>query len=81
MKAYTLSMLTKLAGTGHPIIDKEIIEWVNTKVITTTMPNYHKLKRLFCHFSSFNFFSNVSKPRFFTWLKAILEWFTISLHY
>ena len=38
MKAYTLSMLTKLAGTGHPIVDKEIIDWVNNKVITTTKP-------------------------------------------
>jgi len=32
MKAYTLSILTKLANTGHPIVDKEIVEWVNTKV-------------------------------------------------
>jgi len=32
MKAYTLSMLTKLAGTGHPIVEKEIIAWVNEKV-------------------------------------------------
>lgn len=32
MKAYTLSMLTQLAGTGHPIVEKEIIAWVNEKV-------------------------------------------------
>jgi len=32
MKAYTLSILTKLAGTGHPIVDKEIIDWVNNKL-------------------------------------------------
>lgn len=32
MKAYTLSILTKLANTGHPIVDKEIIEWVNGKL-------------------------------------------------
>jgi len=32
MKAYTLSVLTKLAGTGHPIVDKEIIDWVNNKL-------------------------------------------------
>lgn len=32
MKAYTLSMLTKLAGTGHPIVEKEIIAWVNEKL-------------------------------------------------
>jgi len=32
MKAYTLSILTRLAGTGHPIVDKQIIEWANDKV-------------------------------------------------
>ena len=30
MKAYTLSLLTKLAGNeGHPIVDREIVTWVN----------------------------------------------------
>jgi len=32
MKAYTLSILTRLAGTGHPIVDKQIVEWANDKV-------------------------------------------------
>lgn len=33
MRAYTLSMLTRLAGQdGHPILEKEIVEWVNEKV-------------------------------------------------
>lgn len=34
MKAYTLSILTKLASedSGHPIIEKEIVEWANSKV-------------------------------------------------
>jgi len=32
MKAYTLSILTRLADTGHPIVDKEIVEWANSKV-------------------------------------------------
>ena len=34
MKAYTLSVLTKLAGqdSGHPIVEKEIVVWVNQKV-------------------------------------------------
>jgi len=33
MKAYTLSILTRLAGQdGHPIVEKEIVEWVNEKV-------------------------------------------------
>jgi len=34
MKAYTLSILTKLAGqdAGHPIVEKEIVAWVNQKV-------------------------------------------------
>lgn len=34
MKAYTLSILTKLAGqdAGHPIVEKEIVAWVNEKL-------------------------------------------------
>jgi len=32
MKAYTLSILTRLAGTGHPIVDRQIVEWANEKV-------------------------------------------------
>ena len=32
MKAYTLSILTKLADTGHPIVEKEIVAWANDKV-------------------------------------------------
>jgi len=34
MKAYTLSVLTKLAGdeTGHPIVEKEIVIWANEKL-------------------------------------------------
>jgi len=33
MKAYTLSILTRLADTGHPIVDKEIVQWANQKVV------------------------------------------------
>ncbi|GAB6026535.1 hypothetical protein CHUAL_012957 [Chamberlinius hualienensis] len=33
MRAYTLSILTQLANTGHPIIEKEIVEWANNKLI------------------------------------------------
>jgi plastin-3 len=34
MKAYTLSVLTKLAGqdAGHPIVEREIVEWANQKL-------------------------------------------------
>lgn len=32
MRAYTLSILTQLANTGHPIIETEIIEWTNKKL-------------------------------------------------
>ena len=32
MRAYTLSILTKLADSGNPIVEKEIIQWVNTKL-------------------------------------------------
>jgi hypothetical protein len=32
MRAYTLSILTQLANTGSPIVEKEIVTWVNTKL-------------------------------------------------
>lgn len=32
MRAYTLTVLTQLANTGHPIIEKEIVEWANKKL-------------------------------------------------
>lgn len=32
MRAYTLSILSRLANTGNPIIEKEIVLWVNTKL-------------------------------------------------
>lgn len=32
MRAYTLSVLTRLANTGNPIIEKEIVSWVNNKL-------------------------------------------------
>jgi len=32
MRAYTLSVLTQLANTGNPIVEKEIVTWVNQKL-------------------------------------------------
>jgi plastin-3 len=32
MRAYTLSVLSQLANTGNPIIEKEIVQWVNKKL-------------------------------------------------
>lgn len=32
MRAYTLSVLSQLANTGNPIIEKEIVQWVNQKL-------------------------------------------------
>jgi plastin-3 len=32
MRSYTLSMLTQLANTGSPIVEKEIVTWVNNKL-------------------------------------------------
>jgi len=32
MRAYTLSVLTQLAKTGSPMIEKEIVSWVNNKL-------------------------------------------------
>ncbi|CAH0731563.1 unnamed protein product, partial [Brenthis ino] len=32
MRAYTLSVLTRLANTGNPIIEREIVQWVNNKL-------------------------------------------------
>jgi plastin-3 len=35
MRAYTLAMLEKLSGQGHPIVENGIIEWVNNKLKTS----------------------------------------------
>ncbi|KAF6216996.1 hypothetical protein GE061_001348 [Apolygus lucorum] len=32
MRAYTLSILTQLANTGSPIVEREIVTWVNNKL-------------------------------------------------
>ncbi|GBL74325.1 Plastin-2 [Araneus ventricosus] len=32
MRAYTLTILTQLANSGHPVVEKEIVEWVNNKL-------------------------------------------------
>ncbi|KAB0800212.1 hypothetical protein PPYR_05952 [Photinus pyralis] len=32
MRAYTLSILSQLAQTGNPIVEKEIVQWVNAKL-------------------------------------------------
>lgn len=34
MRAYTLSVLTSLANSNSPIIEKEIVAWVNQKLET-----------------------------------------------
>lgn len=32
MRAYTLTILSKLAESGNPIVEKEIVQWVNNKL-------------------------------------------------
>ncbi|XP_023242321.1 plastin-2-like [Centruroides sculpturatus] len=32
MRAYTLNILTQLANTGHPLVEREIVDWVNNKI-------------------------------------------------
>lgn len=32
MRAYTLAMLDKIAGQGHPVVENGIVEWANNKV-------------------------------------------------
>jgi hypothetical protein len=32
MRAYTLALLDKITGHGHPIVENGIIEWANNKV-------------------------------------------------
>ena len=32
MRAYTLALLDKITGQGHPIVENGIIEWANNKV-------------------------------------------------
>jgi plastin-3 len=49
MRAYTLSILTQLADTGSPIVEKEIIDWVNNKLAqgkkTTSIRNFQVTKQ------------------------------------
>lgn len=44
MRAYTLSVLSQLANTGNPIIEKEIVSWANNKLSaagkTTSLRNF-----------------------------------------
>lgn len=44
MRAYTLSVLTQLANTGNPMVEKEIVTWVNNKLNnagkTTSLRNF-----------------------------------------
>lgn len=32
MRAYTLTILSKLAQSGNPIVEKEIVQWANNKL-------------------------------------------------
>lgn len=32
MRAYTLTILSKLAQSGNPIVEKEIVQWANKKL-------------------------------------------------
>lgn len=32
MRAYTLTVLSKLADSGNPVVEKEIVQWVNKKL-------------------------------------------------
>jgi len=39
MRAYTLSVLTQLAKTGSPMVEKEIVTWVNNKLRSANKPS------------------------------------------
>lgn len=45
MRAYTLSILSRLANTGNPIIEMEIVQWVNEKLASggkeTSLKNFN----------------------------------------
>ncbi|CAF0867902.1 unnamed protein product, partial [Didymodactylos carnosus] len=42
MRAYTLSLLTKLAGANTPIADREIIDWANNKLKSANKTRFLK---------------------------------------
>nr|CAD7397469.1 unnamed protein product [Timema poppensis] len=42
MRAYTLSVLTQLANTGSPIVEKEIVTWVNSKLSAANKKSFLK---------------------------------------
>jgi hypothetical protein len=40
MRCYTLAMLDKITGQGHPIVENGIIEWTNEKVCYDQNQNF-----------------------------------------
>lgn len=54
MRAYTLSILSQLADHGSPIVEKEIIDWVNQKLAQggkkTSIRNFQVLWGSLCYF-------------------------------
>lgn len=57
MRAYTLSVLTRLANTGNPIIEKEIVQWVNNKLSnagkTSSIRSFQVRRQIFSQSSWF----------------------------
>jgi hypothetical protein len=60
MRAYTLSILTQLANTGSPIVEKEIVTWVNNKLASA-----HKKSSLKSFQVSFTFLQAAEFSDFF----------------
>jgi plastin-3 len=50
MRAYTLSILTQLANTGSPIVEKEIVTWVNNKLASAHKKSSLKSFQVSCTF-------------------------------
>lgn len=58
MRAYTLSILTQLANTGSPIVEKEIVTWVNNKLANAHKKSSLKSFQVSCTFLQTTKFSH-----------------------
>lgn len=58
MRAYTLSILTQLANTGSPIVEKEIVTWVNNKLASAQKKSSLKSFQVSCAFLQTTKFSH-----------------------
>lgn len=64
MRAYTLSVLTQLANTGSPIVEREIVSWVNNKLTSSNKKSSLKGFQVSEDIKLFYILMSIYKPLF-----------------